>query len=324
MTGYVARRVVSLVPVLLAAATLVWLLLFALPGDPARLIAGGQSVDPRVLDSIRTEWGLDQPAALQYARYLGKLLRFDFGTSYIQRRPVISIIRDHFPATLILALTAIAISSCGGLFLGALAAFYRGRAIDHLVLLLALLGTSTPVFWLGLMLMLVFASQLQWLPVLGYGSNGPIVPLLGRLPEWDHLILPAVTLSLISLGATARLTRAGLLDQGDAAFLRTARAKGSSALRAFVRHGLRNALIPVVTVIGLDFASMLGGAVATEYVFAWPGLGKTIVRAIALKDLPVVEGCVLFLTVIFVLVNLAVDLLYVWIDPRIQYGRGPV
>ena len=318
MGSYVARRLVSLVPVLLAAATIVWIVMFLLPGDPARLIAGGQGLDPEILRSIRSEWGLDAPAPMQYLWYLGKLLRGDLGTSYVQRRPVAVIIRDHFPPTLILSLAAIAISAGGGLLLGALAAYHRGRSVDTLVLVLALLGTSTPVFWLGLLLMLLFASRLQWLPVLGYGMNGAVLPLVGvRLPEWDHLVLPALTLSLVSLGTTARLARTSLLEAGGAAYLVTASAKGASALRVFARHALKNALIPVVTVIGLEFASMLGGAVATEYVFAWPGLGKTIVRAIALQDLPVVEGCVLFLTVIFVLVNLAVDLVYLYLDPRL-------
>jgi len=170
------------------------------------------------------------------------------------------------------------------------------------------------------MLMMVFASRLAWLPPLGYGMNGIVVPLLGvRLPEWDHLVLPALTLSLLSLGTVARITRASLLESGNAEYLTTAAAKGASAFRVFARHALKNALLPVVTVVGLDFASMLGGAVATEYVFAWPGLGKTLVRAIALRDLPLVEGCVIFLTAIFVLVNLVVDLLYVALDPRVHY-----
>ncbi len=320
MTSYLVRRLVGLVPVLLVAATLVWIFVFFLPGDPARLIAGGQGLDPEVIASIREEWGLDAPPLPQYFSFLGKLLRGDLGTSYIQRRPVTAIIRDHFPPTLILAVSAVALSAGAGLLLGTLAAFHRGRLLDTLVLLLALLGSSTPVFWLGLMLMLVFASHLSWLPVLGYGEKGLVVPLLGvRLPEWDHLVLPALTLSLVSMGAIARITRTSLLETGTSEYLRTASAKGASALRVFARHALANALIPVVTVVGVDFASLLGGAVATEYVFAWPGLGKTIVRAIALKDLPVVEGCVLFLTAVFVLVNLAVDLLYSRLDPRIHY-----
>jgi peptide/nickel transport system permease protein len=323
MSSYVIRRFLSLVPVLLAAATLVWIVLFFLPGDPARLIAGGQGSDPEVLQSIREEWNLDAPAPVQYFSYLGRLLRGDLGTSYVQRRPVTAIIYDHLPATIILAIAAILISATMGLLLGTLAAFYRGRLIDTLVLLLALLGSSTPVFWLGLMLMLLFAARLSWLPVLGYGMNGAVIPFLGiQLPEWNHLVLPALTLSLVSLGGIARLTRMSLLEGSHADFLRTASAKGGSTLRVFVLHALTNAIIPVVTVVGIDFAGMLGGAVATEYVFAWPGLGKTIVRAIALRDLPLVEGGVLALTAVFVLMNLLVDLAYAYLDPRIQLDTG--
>lgn len=310
-------------PVLLLAATIVWVFVFFLPGDPARLIAGGASADPDVLQSIRQEWGLDRPAPLQYLLYLGKLVRFDLGTSYVQRRPVAAIIADHFPPTFILAVAAVLLAAGGGLLLGSLAALYRGRLVDSLVLVLALLGTSMPVFWLGLILMLLFASRLEWLPVLGYGMDGALLPFTSiRLPEWDHLVLPAVTLSLVSMGAFARITRASLIEAGTADFLQTARAKGASGVRVFARHTLQNALIPVVTVVGLEFAGLLGGAVATEYVFAWPGLGKTIVRAIGLRDLPVVEGGVLFLTAIFVLVSLVVDLAYLYLDPRVHYTTG--
>lgn len=310
-------------PVLLLAATIVWVFVFFLPGDPARLIAGGASADPDVLQSIRQEWGLDRPAPLQYLLYLGKLVRFDLGTSYVQRRPVAAIIADHFPPTFILAVAAVLLAAGGGLVLGSLAALHRGRLVDSLVLVLALLGTSMPVFWLGLILMLLFASRLEWLPVLGYGMDGALLPFTSiRLPEWDHLVLPAVTLSLVSMGAFARITRASLIEAGTADFLQTARAKGASAARVFAHHTLQNALIPVVTVVGLEFAGLLGGAVATEYVFAWPGLGKTIVRAIGLRDLPVVEGGVLFLTAIFVLVSLAVDLAYLCLDPRVHYTTG--
>ena len=307
-------------PVLLAAATIVWIFVFFLPGDPARLIAGGQAADPEVLETIRHEWGLDRPAPIQYMTYLGKLLRFDLGSSYIQARSVVSIIAEHFPPTFILAMAAVVLAAVSGLVLGSLAALHRGRLLDSSILILALLGTSMPVFWLGLILMLLFASRLSWLPVLGYGMEGVVIPFTAiRLPEWDHLVLPAVTLSLVSMGTIARITRASLIEAGTADFLQTARAKGASGARVFARHALQNALIPVVTVVGLDFASLLGGAVATEYVFAWPGLGKTIVRAIGLRDLPVVEGGVLFLTGIFVLVSLVIDLLYLVLDPRIHY-----
>ena len=320
MTTYLIRRLMGLLPVLLAAATLVWVLLFLLPGDPARLMAGGQSLDPEVLRAIRAEWGLDDPAPVQYLRYLGRLARFDLGTSYVQGRPVTAVIGDHIVPTVLLALAAVVLSAGGGLLLGSLAAYRRGRALDAVVLTLAMLGASAPVFWLGLLLILIFAARLHWLPVMGYGLDGAMLPFFQvRLPEWDHLVLPAVTLALVSMGAVARVTRASLLDAGGGVFLVTASAKGDGRLRVFVRHALRNALVPVLTVVGLNLGSLLGGAVATEFVFAWPGLGKALVRAIALKDLPVVEGCVLALTALFVLVNLAVDLLYPILDPRIQY-----
>jgi peptide/nickel transport system permease protein len=321
MASYIARRLIGLVPLLLVAATIIWTFMFYLPGDPARLIAGGQGLDPRVLESIRSEWGLDAPPLRQYVTFLAKLVRLDLGTSYIQRRPVAAILREAVPATVILATASMLLSSTIGLILGAYAAFRHGRLVDDLVRILAILGTSTPVFWLGLMLMLLFASPPARLPPLGYGMNGAVVPFLRiRLPEWDHLILPTLTLSLVSLGRVARITRSSLLDSGNAEYLRTAAAKGASALRVFGRHALKNALIPVVTVVGLDFAALLGGAIATEYVFNWPGVGKTLVRAIALRDLPLVEGSVLLLTALFVLVNLLVDVAYVALDPRIHYG----
>ena len=238
----------------------------------------------------------------------------------MQGRPVTAVIRDHIVPTVSLALAAIVLSAGGGLLLGSLAAYRRGRALDAAVLTLAMLGASAPVFWLGLLLILIFAARLHWLPVMGYGLDGAMLPFLQvRLPEWDHLVLPAVTLALVSMGGVARVTRASLLDAGGGAFLVTASAKGGGRLRVFVRHALRNALVPVLTVVGLNLGSLLGGAVATEFVFAWPGLGKALVRAIALKDLPVVEGCVLALTALFVLVNLVVDLLYPILDPRIHY-----
>jgi peptide/nickel transport system permease protein len=324
MSGYLLRRLLGLVPILLASATIVWFVMFFLPGDPARLIAGGQSADPEVLASIRAEWGLDLPAPVQYLRYLGKLLCADLGTSYVQKRPVSVILAGHLPASFVLACAAATLAIVAGVALGCLAALYRGRLPDLLVLLLALLGTSTPVFWLGLMLMLLFRGALGWLPATGYGMEGAVIPFTAiRLPEWNHLVLPAVTLSMVSIGVIARIARASLIEAGAADYLRAAAARGVGTVQAFFRHALKNALIPVVTVAAIDFAAMLGGAVATEYVFAWPGLGKAIVRAIALKDLPLVEGGVLFLTVVFVLVNLAVDLLYVWIDPRIHFGASP-
>jgi ABC-type dipeptide/oligopeptide/nickel transport system permease component len=322
MIGFVLRRLVGLLPVLAAAATIVWALMFLLPGDPARLLAGGQSADPEVVRAIRDEWGLDRPAPVQFVAYLGRLLRGDLGTSYLQGRPVSAVIGDHLVPTLVLAIAATLLASAGGVVLGCLAAARRGRLTDALVLGASLLGASAPGFWIGLLLIVLFASHLHWLPVAGYGLEGAVLPGIGaRLPEWDHLVLPALTLALVSMGAIARVTRAALLDTAAAGFATTARARGASRLRVFLQHGLRNALVPIVTVLGLNLAGLLGGAVATEYVFAWPGLGKALVRAIALRDLPVVEGCVLVLTLIYVLASLGVDLLYPILDPRL--GESP-
>jgi ABC-type dipeptide/oligopeptide/nickel transport system permease component len=323
VSGYLLRRLLGLVPVLLAAASLVWVLLFALPGDPARLIAGTRAVDPEILREVRLEWGLDDPAPVQYARYLGRLLRGDLGVSYAQGRPVAAILGDYAVPTLTLGFAALALAMVAGIGLGALAAWFRGRAIDLGVLLLALVGASMPVFWLGLLLILTFASWLRWFPVTGYGLDGFVLPLLGaRLPEWRHLVLPALTLALVLTGALARVTRAAILDLAGAESLVAARARGLSRPGVFLRHALRRALPPVVTVLGLQLAGLFGGAVATEFVFAWPGLGKALVRAIALRDLPLVEGCVLVLTAAYVVASLVVDLALPLLDPRVPEGTA--
>ena len=322
MIPYVLRRLLNLVPVLWAVVTLIWICVFLLPGDPARLLAGGQRFDPRVVARIRAEWRLDDPAPVQYLRYLSGLARGDLGTSYLQERPVSRVIGEAFPPTAVLAVAAILIASVGGIGLGLLSAAYSRRWVDELLALFTLVCVSLPAFWLGLMLILLFASGLGWLPVLGYGMEGARIPGTGiRLPELRHLVLPALTLSLISLGTIARITRASLLEVLDRDYIRSSAAQGTGPTALYLRHALRNALIPVITVIGIDFAALLGGAVATEFVFAWPGLGKAIVRGIADRDLPVVEGGVICLSLAFVLVNLAVDLCYVLIDPRVRLGK---
>lgn len=322
MIAYALRRVLGLVPVLWACVTLIWFLMFVLPGDPARLLAGSQSADPEVIARIRSEWGLDTPAPAQYLRYLSRLAGGDLGISYSQRRPVSRIIAETLPPTAILAVAAILVASLGGIALGLVSAASARRWPDDLVTFFSLLCVSTPVFWLGLMLILLFASKLGWLPVLGYGMEGAVIPGTGlRLPEIRHLVLPALTLGLISLGTIARISRASLMEAAGREYIRTAAAKGVRPALLYLRHALRNALIPVVTVIGIDFAALLGGAVATEFVFAWPGLGKAIVRGIAQRDLPLVEGGVICLSLAFVLVNLAVDLCYAFIDPRVKLSR---
>ncbi|HEV8375264.1 MAG TPA: ABC transporter permease [Candidatus Polarisedimenticolia bacterium] len=319
MSGYLLRRLLSLLPVLWAVVTLIWLILFVLPGDPAALMAGGLRADPHVLATIRADWGLDDSAPVQYLRYLAHLASGDFGNSYLQGRPVSRILAETFPATAILALAAMVLASLGGVALGVVCAAWEQRWVDHLVSFISLVLISLPVFWLGMMLILLFASSLGWLPVLGYGMEGRRIPGTGfHLPELKHLILPALTLALFSLGAICRVTRASLLEVLKQPYVRSARAKGTSPLALHLRAALRNALIPVVTVLGIDLATLLGGAVATEFVFAWPGLGKTIVHGIADRDLPLVEGGVICLCLAFVLVNVAVDLCYTLVDPRVR------
>ena len=312
MTGYVIRRLLMIIPILIGVATIIFILMFMVPGDPARLLMG-QHGDERVLESIRREMGLDKPVYIQYARYLGKLATGDFGMSYRQKRPVSAIIRERFPATAKLAVASMIIAVIIGIAAGIVAAVNRNRFADWIVMILSLTGISMPVFWLGMMLILLFASGLGWLPVGGYGKSGDL----------RHLLLPALSLSTISIGYIARMMRSSMLEVISKDYIRTARAKGLSERAVILRHALRNAFIPVITVIGLNFAALLGGAVATETVFAWPGLGRAAVDAIRVRDLPVVEGCVLFLAFIFVLVNLLVDLSYAWLDPRIRLvGKG--
>ena len=311
MTSYIIRRLILMIPILWGVATIVFALMFIVPGDPARMLMG-QHGDEQTLAQLRRELGLDRPVYVQYVRFLGRLLKGDLGMSYRQKRPVAEIIRDRFPATARLAVSSMLIAIIIGIAAGILAARYRNTVWDWRVMVFSLSGISMPVFWLGMMLILLFASGLGWLPVGGYGRNGDL----------RHLFLPAVSLAAVSIGYIARMMRSSMLEVIGKDYIRTARAKGLSEWAVVLHHALRNALIPVITIIGINFASLLGGAVATETVFAWPGLGRAVVDAIRMRDLPVVEGCVIFLAVIFVLANLIVDLSYAWLDPRIRLEGG--
>ncbi|MDP2983964.1 MAG: ABC transporter permease [Candidatus Latescibacter sp.] len=311
MTSYILRRLFLMIPILWGVATIVFALMFIVPGDPARMLMG-QHGDEQTLAQLRRELGLDRPVYVQYVRFMGRLLKGDLGMSYRQKRPVAEIIRDRFPATARLAVSSMLIAIIVGIAAGILAARYRNSMWDWLVMVFSLSGISMPVFWLGMMLILLFASGLGWLPVGGYGKNGDL----------RHLLLPAVSLAAVSIGYIARMMRSSMLEVIGKDYIRTARAKGLSEWAVVLHHALRNALIPVITIIGINFASLLGGAVATETVFAWPGLGRAVVDAIRMRDLPVVEGCVIFLAVIFVLANLIVDLSYAWLDPRIRLEGG--
>jgi ABC-type dipeptide/oligopeptide/nickel transport system permease component len=306
----VLGRLVALVPVLFGITLLVFLLNAVALGDPARA-AMGQRADPEALERLRREYALDRPLPVQYARWIGRVACGDLGESLREQRPVTDVLAERVPATVRLALAATAISIVLGLAVGAIAAVRPGSALDHALMAVAVLGISTPVFWLGMMLSLVFAVMLDWLPVSGYGDGG-----------WAHLVLPAFTLGALHTGTVARMTRSSLLDVVRQDYIATARAKGLSETLVLVKHALRNALIPVVTVIGIGFADLLVGAPLTETVFAWPGVGRLLVAAVGQRDVPVVMGAVLVFALVYVVGNLLVDLAYLAIDPRLRHGRA--
>jgi ABC-type dipeptide/oligopeptide/nickel transport system permease component len=254
---------------------------------------------------------LDAPLHERYLHYLGDLVRLDLGTSYVTGRPVWDSIRERFPQTLRLAVAAMAIAVLLGVTIGVLAAWRRGSPLDYLLVGGAVVGVSMPVFWLGVLLIYAFSMKLGVLPASGYGNGG-----------LAYLILPAVTLAMASTAYVARITRSSVLDEINETYVKAARAKGANEARVMIRHALRNALLPIITVVGVDFGSYLSGAVLTESIFAWPGLGRFTLDAILKRDLPAIQGAVLFMAILFMLVNLAVDLLYARVDPRVKLGRS--
>ncbi len=306
MLALVGRRLLALVPVLFGISLLVFVLTAVSLGDPVRA-AMGQRGEPAVIAQIRQEYGLDEPLWVQYGMWMGRLLRGDLGRSYHQQRRVTEIVGERFPATLRLALAATVIAVALGLTAGTVAAVWHGGAIDLVLMTGAVLGISTPVFWLGLMEILVFAVWLGWFPVSGYGEG-----------SWRHLVLPACALGALHTGVIARMARASLLEVVRQDFVRTARAKGLPEAAVLVKHALRNAILPVLTVTGIGLADLLVGAPLTETVFAWPGLGRMLVTAVGQRDLPVVMGAVLLFAVVYVLGNLLVDLAYGVADPRLR------
>ena len=308
MTGELARlvagRLAALVPVVLGITLLVWALSALALGDPARA-SMGQRADPAAVERLRHELELDRPAAVRYVRWVGRLLRGDLGLSLRDRRPVTAVIGERLPATVRLAVAATVVSIVVGVPVGVVAAARRRTLLDHALMAAAVLGISTPVFWLGMMLSLVFAVTLSWLPVSGYGGG-----------DWSHLVLPALTLGALHVGVVARMTRASLLEVARQEFLQTARAKGLSETTVLLKHAFRNAAIPVVTVIGLGLANLLVGAPLTETVFAWPGLGRLLVVSVDQRDVPVAMGAVLVFALVYVLGSFVVDLVYLAVDPR--------
>jgi peptide/nickel transport system permease protein len=309
----VGRRLVATLPVMGVVAIAVFALLHVTPGDPAVIIAGDYATTEDVA-KIRTKLGLDQPLLAQVGLWLGGVARGDLGTSIFSGLPVATLIRQRAEATLSLTLLAMLISVGLGVPAGVLAAWRRGSWVDRVVMVFAVSGFSMPVFWLGFVLVYLFAISFRWLPVQGF------TPLEeGLLPFLRHLVLPAVTLSVVYMALIARMTRASMLSVLEADYLRTAFAKGLAPRRVLVRHALKNASLPVVTIIGVGFALLIGGAVVTESVFALPGLGRLTVDAIVRRDYPVIQGVTLVVSGVYVLVNLVIDVLYVVLDPRIRY-----
>lgn len=302
MTGLLLRRLLLLVPTLLGVLVLTFLLLYVAPGDPVQAMVG-ERADAETIARLRAELHLDAPLPEQFARYAGGILQGDLGTSYITRRPIAEDLRERFPATLTLALAAMSIAILAGVTIGTFGAWRPGSALDRALTLGAYLGVAFPVYWVGLLLILVFAVQLRWFPPSGSG---------GLL----YLVLPALTLGMRSVAVLARMTRAAVLEALASDFVRSARAKGLAEPRVVIGHALRAALIPVITVIGLDFGSYLTGSILTETIFSWPGVGRYVLTAIEKRDLPAVQGSILVLSLVFVLVNLLTDLVYAKVDPR--------
>jgi len=304
MLAYLLRRIVFGVAVLLGTTIITFTIAYVIPADPAVAMAGAKA-DPQTLATIRTQLGLDQPLYVQYGRYLNHALHGDLGRSYIRRENVTRLIVERLPATAILALSAMVLSLLLGIPMGMLAAAYRDRSLDNGLLVLSLGLVSMPVFWLGTMLLIAAAAYLHSLP-------------LGGFSGWKSLLLPSVTLALGLAGYYSRILHTNLVEAMDQEYVRTARGKGLSRARAIVIHAMTNALLPLVTLAGLDLAGLLSGVVLTETVFNWPGIGRLAYEAVFNLDIPLIMGTELFAAFLVVVANLGVDLLYVWIDPRIR------
>ena len=299
------RRLLLTVPTLGGVLVVSFLLLMVVPGDPVSEMVG-ERADSATIARLRAELRLDDPLLTQFGHYVGGVVRGDLGRSYITGRSITSDLAERFPKTLQLAFAAMLLASACGITLGVLAAVKPGGAFDRLAMLLAYVGISFPVYWVGLLLILLFAVALQWLPPSGSGGIA-------------YLILPALTLGMRSIAFLARMTRGAMLEVLSGDFIRTARAKGLSEAAVVGRHAFRNALIPVITVLGLDVGNYLTGSLLTETIFSWPGVGRYVLTAISRRDLPAIQGSILFLSIVFVLVNLLTDLLYAKADPRIAY-----
>ena len=312
MWPYVLRRLVVTVPVLLGVSVLAFAIMRIVPGDPVRLIAGPDAPED-VVTRIRVELGLERPLHVQYLSFLARALQGDLGRSLRSRAPVVDEILARFPATLELTTVSMLIAVLIGIPLGLVSAVRRATWVDYTAMGVSLSTLSMPIFWVAIVAIWIFSLNLGWLPVSGRG--GPVWTWNGLM----HMALPALTLATTSIAIISRLTRSGMVEVLSREYVTTARAKGVPDVLVVGKHALKNALIPVVTVVGLQYGFLLGGAVVTETIFAWPGVGRLAMTSILQRDYPVVQGCVLLVAVLFVLINLAVDLLYGWLDPRIRY-----
>jgi ABC-type dipeptide/oligopeptide/nickel transport system permease component len=305
MVAYFTRRLLLTIPVLFGIATLVFALVHLVPGDPAVSMLG-EGASGEDIAALRTRLGLDQPLLVQYGHYLSGIVRGDLGTSFRLNTPVARALLTTIPRTLQLAVASMLVASIFAIPLGMIAAMFKGRWPDQTAMTFAVLGLSLPAFWVGPMLALGFGVGLGWLPVSGYG-------------RWSHLVLPSLTLGLSLAAILARMTRTTLLDELKELYVLAARARGATRVRAVVRHAFRNSLIPIVTIVGLQFGAVLTGSIITETIFAWPGVGRLLITAINTRDYPLVQGCILWIAVIYVGVNLVTDLMYGWLDPRIRF-----
>lgn len=311
MAAYVARRLLRTAPVLVGVSVLVFLILHLTPGNPALAVAGPDA-PPEVVREVERALGLDQPLYVQYGRYITRIVRGDFGRSLRSREPVLDRLITTFPVTLALAAVGVLWTTGVSVPMGILAAYRRNSPVDLATIFVVLTGSAMPVFALGLIFLWIFAVQLRWFPIGGFAP-------LSTASGWWHIALPAVTVSSGTIALLARLTRSSMLEVLNQDYVRTARAKGTREILVVVRHAFRNALLPVITVIGLQFGFLLSGAVVTESIFSLPGMGRLLVQAILARDFPIVQGAVLLAALTFVLTNLLVDMVYGLADPRIRY-----
>jgi len=333
MIWYISKRLLQLIPVILGVTIIAFSLIHIAPGDPARTMLG-QHATEKELNEIREKYGLDEPIYVQYGLWLSDVLRGDFGRSIITREEVLDEISSRFPNTIELTIMSMLFATIVGGLAGIISASKQYSVTDYTVMGVALFGISMPVFWLGIMLMLVFGVILGWLPiggridlfipytrVTGFMIIDSIITF--NLPAFissiRHLILPSIALGTIPMAMIARVTRSSMLEVLRQDFIRTERAKGLSERAVIYKHAVRNAMVPVVTVIGLNFGLLLSGAILTETIFSWPGLGRLVVEAVYERDYPLVVGCILIFSIVFVIVNLITDILYTYIDPRIKY-----